>query len=74
MAMAMAMARSGPTRAWPRHLLGRVTASERFLGYGALPIGAVLAGALATGLRTAAWVICVAQALCVLALVLSSIH
>nr|BFE99113.1 MFS transporter [Streptoalloteichus tenebrarius] len=60
----------------PRHLLGRVTASGRFLGYGALPIGAVLAGALATatGLRTGAWVICVAQALCVLALVLSPIR
>ena len=40
-------------------MLGRVTASMRFLGFGAIPLGALLAGALGTALtvRTALWII-----------------
>lgn len=43
----------------PAHLLGRVTASMRFVSYGALPLGALLAGGLATwlGVRGALWVV-----------------
>jgi predicted MFS family arabinose efflux permease len=43
----------------PPSLLGRVTASMRFLGYGMIPLGALLAGALGTalGVRDALWVV-----------------
>jgi len=43
----------------PLPMLGRVTASMRFLGYGAVPLGALLAGALGTalGVRDALWVV-----------------
>ena len=43
----------------PPPMLGRVTASMRFLGYGAVPLGALLAGALGTalGVRDALWVV-----------------
>jgi hypothetical protein len=48
----------------PPPMLGRVTASMRFLGYGAVPLGALLAGALGTalGVRDALWVVQVAFA------------
>lgn len=47
----------------PDHLQGRVTASHRFLVYGAYPLGAVLGGVLATGFGVrAALVICAAGA------------
>lgn len=41
----------------PDHLQGRVTATHRFLVYGAFPLGAVLGGALASviGMREALW-------------------
>jgi MFS family permease len=41
----------------PPSMLGRVTASMRFLVYGAIPLGALLAGALGTalGVRNALW-------------------
>lgn len=42
----------------PADLLGRVTASARTLSYGAISLGALLAGELATllGVRTALWI------------------
>jgi predicted MFS family arabinose efflux permease len=41
----------------PPAMLGRVTASQRFLVFGTIPLGALLAGALGTafGIRTALW-------------------
>jgi predicted MFS family arabinose efflux permease len=49
----------------PPSMLGRVTASMRFLGFGAIPLGALLAGALGTALtvRTALWIILALYAL-----------
>jgi len=43
----------------PRHLLGRVLVSMQILNHGALPVGALLAGALgsAIGLRPTLWLI-----------------
>ena len=43
----------------PPSLLGRVTASMRFLGYGMIPLGALLAGTLgaALGVRDALWAV-----------------
>lgn len=43
----------------PRHLLGRVLVSMQVLNYGAIPVGALLAGALgsAIGLRPTLWLI-----------------
>jgi hypothetical protein len=48
----------------PPSMLGRVTASMRFLAYGAIPLGALAAGALGTalGVRDALWVVQVAFA------------
>lgn len=45
--------------ACPPELLGRVTATMRFLAYGANPVGALLAGSLASwlGVRTALWTV-----------------
>lgn len=42
----------------PHHLQGRVTATHRFLVYGAFPLGALLGGALASviGMREALWI------------------
>jgi Transmembrane secretion effector len=49
----------------PAPMLGRVTASMRFLVFGAIPVGALLAGGLATalGIRNALWVILALYAL-----------
>jgi len=49
----------------PPSMLGRVTASMRFLVFGTIPLGALLAGALATalGIRAALWVILAGYAL-----------
>ncbi|SHF82510.1 MFS transporter [Streptoalloteichus hindustanus] len=60
----------------PRHLLGRVTASGRFLSLGALPVGALLGGALATyaGLRAGVWIISCLQIPAVVILLLSPIR
>jgi len=43
----------------PKPMLGRSTASQRFLTYGTAPLGALLAGALGTtlGVRPALWVL-----------------
>jgi len=43
----------------PPEMLGRVTASMRFLAYGAIPLGALFAGALGTalGVRNGLWAI-----------------
>ncbi|MFF0123384.1 MFS transporter [Micromonospora arida] len=43
----------------PRDLLGRLTASTSFLNMGAVPVGALIGGALATavGTRTALWIL-----------------
>jgi hypothetical protein len=45
--------------ACPPELLGRVVATMRFLAYGANPVGALLAGSLASwlGVRTALWIV-----------------
>jgi hypothetical protein len=45
--------------ACPPELLGRVVATMRFLAYGVNPVGALLAGSLASwlGLRTALWIV-----------------
>ncbi|MGY4773367.1 MFS transporter [Kribbella sp. CWNU-51] len=45
----------------PVQLLGRVTASSRFLVFGTAPLGAATAGALATtfGIRTAMWALAI---------------
>jgi MFS family permease len=42
----------------PHHLLGRVTVSMQLLNYGTIPVGALLAGGLATalGIRTTMWI------------------
>jgi MFS family permease len=42
----------------PRHLLGRVIVTMQFLNYGTIPLGALLAGALAAtlGLRPTLWI------------------
>lgn len=44
----------------PPALFGRVSASAQFLNYGAIPLGALFAGALADGIgvRPAVWVMC----------------
>jgi predicted MFS family arabinose efflux permease len=49
----------------PAEMLGRTTASQRFLTFGVAPIGALLAGALGTalGIRSALWVMVVIFAL-----------
>jgi predicted MFS family arabinose efflux permease len=41
----------------PPHLLGRVTASMQLVNYGTIPLGALLAGALAStiGVRATMW-------------------
>jgi predicted MFS family arabinose efflux permease len=41
----------------PPHMLGRITASQRFLVFGTIPLGALLAGGLGTalGVRNALW-------------------
>jgi hypothetical protein len=46
-------------------MLGRVTASQRFLVFGTIPLGALLAGGLGTGLgvRNALWVLLTIYAL-----------
>lgn len=49
----------------PPELLGRVITSMRFLGFGAIPVGALLAGALGTafGVRDALWMFLAANVL-----------
>ena len=49
----------------PPEMLGRVAASMRFLAFGAIPLGALLAGGLGTalGVRNALWVILASYAL-----------
>jgi len=49
----------------PPEMLGRVAASMRFLAFGAIPLGALLAGGLGTalGVRNALWVILAIYAL-----------
>jgi predicted MFS family arabinose efflux permease len=49
----------------PPEMLGRVAASMRFLAFGAIPLGALLAGGLGTalGVRNALWVILTIYAL-----------
>jgi hypothetical protein len=43
----------------PPAMLGRLVASQRFLAYGSAPLGALLAGALATAvaIRPALWIL-----------------
>jgi len=57
------LARSYRQLATAPRLLGRVTATIRFVSWGVLPIGALVGGALGTafGNRGALWIICVAS-------------
>lgn len=58
-------------RRCPDELLGRVTATTRFVSWALLPLGGVFGGALATalGLRTTLWVTAVGLVLCSVGLV-----
>jgi predicted MFS family arabinose efflux permease len=49
----------------PPHMLGRITASQRFLVFGTIPLGALIAGGLGTalGVRSALWIILTIYAL-----------
>ena len=49
----------------PPTMLGQVTASMRFLGFGGIPLGALAAGALGTafGVRDALWIVLAIDAL-----------
>lgn len=49
----------------PRHLLGRITASDRWVSYGTMPIGAVLGGTLASvlGAQSGIWIAAALQAI-----------
>lgn len=64
MVTASVIARSFRQRYFPAPLLGRVTAGARTISYGAIPIGSLLAGGLATtlGVRSALWVMTAALA------------
>lgn len=61
---------------WGPEYLGRVNSSIRFLQWGATPLGAVVAGALATGigLRPALFVLTLAAPICPLVLWLSPLR
>ncbi|MFD9698214.1 MFS transporter [Lentzea sp. NPDC059081] len=56
----------------PAELMGRVTVTMQFLNYGAIPLGALTAGALATssGIRTTMWVMTTLLALSALILLI----
>ncbi|SNS49594.1 Predicted arabinose efflux permease, MFS family [Micrococcales bacterium KH10] len=58
-------------RITPQHLLGRMNASVRFMFWGVLPIGALLAGVLATWLGTVTTLLlaAVAEIICLLPLI-----
>ena len=60
----------------PPAMLGRVTASMRFLAFGMVPVGALLAGALGTalGVRNALWIVQVIFATASLSLLTSRIR
>ncbi|NOK79060.1 MAG: MFS transporter [Chloroflexi bacterium AL-N5] len=57
----------------PENLLGRVTATMRFMGMGAMPAGSLFGGALATAVSVAAtfWIAAVISCFAVLPMVLS---
>ncbi|MFJ7095853.1 MFS transporter [Streptomyces mirabilis] len=59
----------------PADLLSRVMATVRFVSWGALPVGALLAGVFATltGLRPAFWMVCGAALIAPATLALSSV-
>lgn len=60
----------------PPELLGRVTSASRFLAFGALPVGALLAGVAASSLsaRAAIWMSCLLLALSGLILLASPLR
>lgn len=60
----------------PRELLGRATGTSRWLAYGAIAVGGLLAGVLATivSLRVAVWIVTVAQVLFVAILLIGPIR
>ncbi|HEX5114222.1 MAG TPA: MFS transporter [Pseudonocardiaceae bacterium] len=57
------LARSYRQRVVSTDLLGRVTATNRFVSWGVIPLGALCAGGLGEllGVRTALWVVCLAS-------------
>ncbi len=60
----------------PRELMGRMNATVRFVSWGALPVGALLGGALAhlTGVQTALWLSALVGAPVFLGLALSDVR
>ncbi|OKI02099.1 MFS transporter [Streptomyces sp. CB02923] len=60
----------------PPHILGRVTAGTTFLGYGTIPLGALLGGTLGTvlGLRAAMWITTAGIPLAAVILLLSPVR
>jgi MFS family permease len=60
----------------PEHLLGRMTATMRFLVWGTLPVGSLIGGVLGQlfGARTALWVAALGGLLAFLPLVLSPLR
>ncbi len=60
----------------PRHLLGRVIVTMQFLNYGTIPLGALLAGVLATtlGLRPTMWIMASGLTLASLVLLIGPIR
>jgi len=60
----------------PRHLLGRVLVSMQVLNYGAIPVGALLAGTLGStvGLRPALWILTSGLAMAALTLLFSPLR
>lgn len=60
----------------PPELLSRVMATVRFISWGALPLGALLSGVLASalGLRPALWMVCAGFLLAPLVLIMSTVR
>jgi MFS family permease len=60
----------------PPDLLSRVMATVRFISWGAIPVGSLVAGGLASllGVRPAMWIVCLLASLAPLVLLVSSVR